>query len=290
MSRLRVVNRIVVTLVFVCVAMVVTVAAADVAAEPAPGPAFRPFFDLVERADALVTVRFVVKVQMPGVDQEAENEISCLLIDASGLVLCSTTELGGYFSVLSRLMGRSDAGISAAPTDIRVVTEAGDEYGADLVARDSDRDLAWLMLRDLPADAKLPYFDFSERAEPGIGDDMYFLRRMGPFFGSAPVVSEARVAAVIDQPRRLIVPSRADGRLGMPAFAADGSLLGIVVAQVPGNDDSHAVMTSRNRSLPGQPGTQNDMLAGVILPASDVVKATELARQVWAEDQADALE
>ena len=257
---------------------------------PGAGAEFRPFVDLVERADALVAVRFVVKVQMPGVDQEAENEITCLSIDPEGLVLCSATELGGYFSIMARLMGHSDAGISASPTDLQVVSPGGEEYAADLIARDSDRDLAWLMVRDLSADAPLPYLEFADHAEPEIGAPMYLLRRMGPYFGSAAVVSDARVAGVVDQPRRLIVPSRAEGRLGMPAFADDGRLLGVVVAQVPGNDDSQAIVRMRSRPLPGQAGAQNDMLAGVILPAADVVKATELARQLWAKDQADALE
>lgn len=251
---------------------------------------FRPFVDLVQKADAMVTVRFVVRVLMPGVDQEADNEITCLAIGPRGLVLCSTTELGGYFGVMARLMGRSDASISASPTDLRVVLADGVEYGADLVARDSDRDLAWLMLREVAPEASLPFLDFGDHGEPEIGAPLYLLRRMGPYFGSTPVVSEARVAAVVDQPRRLIVPTGSDGRLGMPAFDAAGRLLGIVVAQVPGNDDSAAVMSMRSRALPGQRGNQDDMLGGVILPAADVVKATELARQVWSEDQRDALE
>ncbi|MDA8020451.1 MAG: hypothetical protein MPN21_23685 [Thermoanaerobaculia bacterium] len=251
---------------------------------------FRPFVDLVKQADAMVTVRFVVKVQMPGIDQEAESEVTCLSIDPEGLVLCSATELGGYFSVMARLMGRSDAPIRAVPTDLQVVVAEGTEYAADLMARDSERDLAWLMLRDLPSDVRLPYFDFSAHAEPEIGESVFLLRRMDPFFGSAPVVSEARIAAVIDQPRRLIVLSRPEGRMGMPAVAADGRILGLVVTQVPGSDDGQAVVNLRSRSLPGQPGPQDDMLAGVVLPAGDVVRATELARQVWAEDRAEALE
>lgn len=249
-----------------------------------------PYVELAQRADALVTVQFVVKVQMPGVDQEAESEIVCVTIAADGLVLCSNTELGGYFGVMARMMGRSDAPISAAPTDIRVVLGDGEDgLDAVLVARDSDRDLAWLLIKDPPEDREIPYLDFSDHAAPVVGSRLYRLRRLSPFFGSTPVVSEDVVAGVTDRPRTLIVPSRPDGQLGMPAFAGDGRLLGLFVAQVPGNDD-RSVMGLRSRSLPGQPGTEQDMIAGVILPADDVVKATELARQVWAEDQRDALE
>jgi hypothetical protein len=145
-------------------------------------------------------------------------------------------------------------------------------------------------IRDLPAGTVLHTLAFSEHAEPAVGDPIYRLRRMDPFFGAAPVVSDGVVAALIDRPRRLIVPSHADGHLGAPVFAADGRLVGIVVAQVPSNDDSRAVMSSRNRSLPGQSGKESDMVGGVILPAADVVRATELAREVWARDQAETIE
>ena len=257
---------------------------------PASADDQNPYVDLLEHADSLVTVRFVVKVQMPRVDQEVESEITCLAIDGDGLVLCSATELGEYFAVMTRLMGGSDASVSATPTDLQVTTTDGSEYAADLVARDSDRDLAWVMLRDVPAEVELEHVDFAAHVEPEVGAPFYVLRRLGPYFGDVPAVSDAHVAAVVDQPRRLIVSSRSDLRLGTAAFGRDGKLLGFVVAQVPGNDDSRAVANLRNRPLPGQWGVQNDMLAGVILPAADVVKATELARQVWAEDQADALE
>lgn len=278
-------------LVSLCVSLNASAWPAFAEAQPAGKQAeFRPFVDLLEHADALVTVRFIVKVQMPRMDREVESEITCLAIDGEGLILCSATELGEYFAVMTRLMGGSDASVSATPTDLQVTTADGAEYAADLVARDSDRDLAWVMLRDVAAESELSHVDFAANAKPEIGGPLYVLRRLGPYFGDVPAVSDAYVAAVVDQPRRLIVSSRSDLRLGTPAFAEDGRLLGFVVAQVPGNDDSRAVARLRNRPLPGQWGVQNDMLAGVILPAADIVKATELARQVWAEDQADALE
>ena len=261
---------------------------------PAPMPAgvsgFQPFTDLLQHAEALVTVRFVVKVQMPRVDQEVENEITCLTIADDGMILCSATELGEYFAVMTRLMGGSDASVSATPTDLRVTTADGTEYAADLVARDSDRDLSWIMLQSMSDEPELAFVDFETYTRPEVGAPLYILRRLGPYFGDVPAVSNATISAVVDQPRRLIVSSRSDLRLGSPVFGEDGRPLGLVVAQVPGNDDGRAVARLRNRPLPGQWGTQNDMMAGVILPAVDIVKATELARQVWAEDQADALE
>lgn len=267
-------------------------AADEAATPPVARRIVNPYQDLRRHARSLVTVRFVVRVQMPGVDRQVESEIDCLLIGDDGLVLCSNTELGGYFSVLARMMGRSDQAISSSPQDLRVVLEGGNEaLAADLVARDSDRDLAWLLIRHLPDDAELHPLDFGHSAEPEIGRTFYQLRLMDPFFGSEPVVSEGVVAAITERPRRLIVPGHPTaGYLGTPVFTADGRLLGIVVAQVPGNDESRAVMSLGQRSLPGQSGKEDDMVGGVILPAADVARATELAREVWAQDQREALE
>lgn len=251
-----------------------------------------PYRSLKQKADALVTLRFVIAMRAPGVDREADSEITCLGIDPEGLVLCSHTELGGYLEVLARLMGRPGAPISANPKDLEVRIEGQSEgLAASLVARDSDRDLAWVQIANLPEGLSLPSVDLAHAAEPEVGQKLYQVRRLDPFFGSVPVVSESVVAAVVDRPRRLIVPSEPwNGRLGMPAFTADGRLLGLSVTQVPSDEESAAVMGSRSRNLPGQPGREEDMVGGVLLPAADLLKATALARETWEADRQERLE
>ena len=251
-----------------------------------------PYVDLRDKADALVTVRFVIAMRAPGVDREADNEITCLAIDPKGLVLCSHTKLGGYFEVLARLMGRPGAPISANPKDLEVRVEGQSEgYPASLVARDSDRDLAWVLVEDLPDGVNLPSVDLADSAPPVVGEKLYQVRRLDPFFGAEPVVSEAVVAAVIDRPRRLIVPSEPwNSRLGMPAFSADGRLLGLSVAQVPSDEESTAMGASRSRNLPGESGREEDMVGGVLLPAADLAKATVLAKEIWQADREERLD
>ena len=262
----------------------------------APSLAQNPHQTLLAKADALVTVKFVLKVKMEGsADNEFDGEITCQLIDPEGLVLCSNTELGGYVTLMSRVMGRgSGFNVSAAPTDIEVVLpDRAEGVKGRLLTRDSDRDLAWIRLEEPPAGAgaeadknPLPYLDFRRSAEPEVGEKYSHLRRLHKFFGHAPTVSEGTVGAVIRKPRRLLVPSRpSTPGFGVPAFTADGRLVGVTVLQLPGAEDDAARLFGNPMSMLGTSVSVQDMIGGLILPASEVVKATELAREVFSADE-----
>ena len=253
-----------------------------------------PHVRIAERADVLVTVKFVLKVKMAGAgaDREIEGETACLLIDAEGLVLCSNTELGGYVSLMSQMMGRGGGfDVSAAPREIEVIPAGGGEgLDARLIARDSERDLAWVQVEDgaesLGGDGtQISFLDLDDRAELDAGDRFYRLRRMDKFFGSVPVVTEGVVAAVIEKPRRLLVPSEpANGGFGLPVFTAEGRLVGITVIQMPAAEDQITGMLSSGMSFLSSAAKLQDMVGGLILPAADVAKATRLAREVAAEE------
>lgn len=263
------------------------------AASPDAAPALEnPYVELPRAVgDALVTVRFVAKVQMPGIDTEVDHEITCLAIEPRGLVLCSQALLGGSFDVMARLMGSSSAGIRTLPREIEVVPDdGGSPLDASIIARDSDRDLAWLQLDELTADRRLATVDFAAAAEPAVGSSWYLVRRLPSYLGGAPVVAEGTVAAVIGEPRRLIVPSRPTGWVGSPVFAADGKPLGLAVVQVPPAEDGPSALSRSNRPLPGQAGASEDLIGGVFLPAAEIVRATVLALEVQAADAAESLE
>jgi Trypsin-like peptidase domain len=251
-------------------------------------PGSSPYRSIAERVDAMVTVKFVLKVKMAGAgaDREIEGETTCLVIDGDGLVLCSNTELGGYVSLMSQMMGRgSGFDASAAPRETKVIPAAGgDGLDARLVARDSERDLAWLQVEAGAEKLGAAVLDLDHRAELATGDRFYRLRRMDKFFGSAPVVTEGVVAAVIDKPRRLLVPAEpASGGLGLPAFTADGALVGITVIQMPAAEDQDDMLSSGLSFLSSAAKLQ-DMVGGLILPAADVAKATRLAREMAAAE------
>ena len=135
---------------------------------PCAAAAESPYVTLpASYGDAVVTVRYVIEVNMPGVSQEVDREVSCLMIDPSGLVLCSNAEMGGYFSVMARLIGRSAEHVSSVPRDIRVeVPGQSRSWEARFISRDSDRDLAWLLLEDVPKTTELKHIDFGRATVP----------------------------------------------------------------------------------------------------------------------------
>lgn len=240
-----------------------------------------------ELGDALVTVRHLVAVSMPGANRETDREVVCLMVDPKGLILCSSTQMGGFYSVMARLMGRSPGSINTRALDLKVeIPDVEEEWPARMIARDSDRDLAWILLDDVPEDSRFVHIDFRRATRPGIGDQVFLLRRLGTFFESPAVVSEVTIAAQLQRPRDLWLASRPMGHLGMPVLDAGGRAVGITVVQVPRPGEGSA--SASVRGLPGQAGPEDDMVGGLILPAVDIVKATELALETWHADQAEA--
>ena len=110
---------------------------------------------------------------------------------------------------------------------------------------------------------------------------------MAKYFDRVPVIGESRLAGVTKKPRRLYVPTLPlTSNLGLPVFTPDGKVLGVAVLQMPSDEDeeeSPAAMFSRMSSL-------QEMMSGMILPAAEVIEATQRARQTAATQPADAEE
>lgn len=236
---------------------------------------------LKEKGPAVVTVKFVLKVSMGGMmggmgDQESENEISGVVIDPKGLVLCSNTQLGGFTAMVSRMMGRFGGEMSATPTDLKVLV-GDDTEGreAELVARDTELDLAWVRIKE-PGDSPLAHISLSGGAKGEIGQRLFALKRMGKYFGRSTVVVDGAVGGATSKPRELYVPSEMlTGALGLPVFNVEGTVVGVVVMQQPDAEDSEA----NPMAMLGNMMNMQEMMAGLILPAAEVEKATRRAME-----------
>lgn len=260
---------------------------AALAPEPVAGA--NPYHQLTRHREAMVDLKYVLDIQVPGLgaDREVEGSTTCLLIDPKGLVLCSHTEIGGYVGLLQQLSGGS-SDYSVVPRQIEVLIGDDTEgVPATFVTRDRDRDLAWLQLQEPPAEP-LPFFDFASSTSLTVGQTFYRLRLMDRFFGQAPIVEEGVVGAVLDEPRRLYAPSTpTSSGFGTPVFTADGRLAGITVLQAPTAED---LASGLGGSAPGPFGGSErlqDLVSGLILPAEDVARATRLAREVAAAEEED---
>lgn len=236
---------------------------------------------LAERAPALVTVKFVLKIKMGGFmgpmgDQESENEITGIMINPQGLVLCSNTQLGGFAGMMRQMMGSRGGEFSATPTDIRVLVGADTEgVDAEVIARDTELDLAWVRITD-PGDKTFTYVNFSDAAEPSIGQRLVAIRRMGKYFARSAVIAEGRMGGKTNKPRNLYIPTGdLRGVLGLPVYTQSGQVVGVTILQMPDAQDMGGNPMGMMRNI----SSMQDMMAGLILPAADVVKATQRAVQ-----------
>lgn len=259
------------------------------AADEAGAEAYRSILE--QRSPAVVTVRFVLDIQLGGTvggamgdrGQEVETEISGVVVDPAGLVLCSNTLMGGFAGLMGRLMGGgAEFEISATPKNIEVlVGDSTEGLPARLVARDTDLDLAWLRLEEAPASA-LAAIDLSAGVPAHVGQQFVAVRRFDKIFARAPGLIEGRIGGEVVKPRRLLVPAAQTSAHGLPVFDLAGDLIGVTVLQFP--DDE--TLASGGMAAMWQSTRLAEVLSAVILPAAEVARATELAREIEAERSA----
>lgn len=225
---------------------------------------------------AMVTVKCIMKFEgggMGGGDEGREMELTGLMVEATGVVLCSNYKLGGFASMMG-------GGASANPTDLKVfageeaIGSGGEGYKAKILARDTDLDLCWVQIDDAKASGKaFAIVDLANRSAPGVGDRLLTVSRRGKFFDHALVIEEGRVGGTASKPRKVMLPSgNAFSDLGMPVFTEDGKIAGIGVLQVPRKEDMEG----------GDGGDMFERMGGggpVILPAEEVAKATARSKE-----------
>lgn len=215
--------------------------------------------------DALVTIRFVLKVDDPMGAFAGENEIAGAMVSADGVVLCSNLMLGGSG-------GRAVQG-RCMPTDIKVFTrDCAEGLDAQFVARDTELDLAWLKVKSNAAQ-KLACIDLTSSmpgaAAPQLGDRVLGLGLMGRYFGQEVLVTESLLVGRTHKPRDLyVIRGALDTDPGLPVFTAEGQVLGFACIQSPDPQEfapgtNYAAMIARGR--------------GLILPLETVSKATARA-------------
>jgi S1-C subfamily serine protease len=240
-----------------------------------PSPADEPELAkiLADLGPAFVTVKFVLKVEGQFGNRENEAEITGVMIDPSGLVLCGNTRLG------SPRMMRSMGG-SATPTDIKVLIGDDTEgLPAKVLARDSELDLAWVKIKK-PGDRKFACLNLSHAGAPAVGQRLVSIRKMAKYFDRAMTVSEGRLAGKTRKPRDLLVPSGGMSlEPGLPVFTSGGEVVGVVVVQMPEDEELQSMAFT---------GIGRDISTGLILPAAEVLRATARAREAKADDEDDS--
>jgi hypothetical protein len=244
-----------------------------------------------EKSPAFVTLKYLLQMGMAGEEsEEMEIEITGVMMNAEGLIVCSNAAMGGPMGMVSRMMGgmmRSmGQELRMTPKDIKVfIGDAAEGLPAKLFARDTDLDLAWIQL-DAAEGKKFDHIDFSKGATPTLGESIYWIRRLDKHFDRAIVVSEARIGGFVKKPREYYVPNTvlsASGTtsFGLPIFNSSGAVIGITVMHASDED----VDMDNPMGMMGQMFGMAEGLGGMILPAAEVIRATERAKEAGAEEE-----
>lgn len=227
---------------------------------------------------ALVTVKYVLHIDMggnrAGQEQESENEQTCTMISADGLVVCSNHQLGGFINMISRMSGNIKMNMSATPKNFQVMPGDQDRFfDAEIMAVDTELDMVWIQITNTD-DTRFSYIDFAKAADASIGDPVITIRRLSSSFGRIPVMRNGQIGGITAKPRKLfILGSPLPNGTGLPVLSVDGLVVGLVVAQLPEPSESRQSFMGMTAGLAGI----QDALSGMVLPAADVLRATQRA-------------
>ena len=231
-----------------------------------------------ERSAALVTVKYVLHVNMGNIENETEAELTCTMIRADGLIVCSNNQLGGFINMVTRISGQLGKTMSATPKNLEVIVDSHEQaFDAEIMAVDTELDIAWIQITN-PGDTSFLSIDFTAGVTADIGETVLTLRRTGNHFGRTLVVGRNHVGGITDKPRKLYIlePSFANGA-GLPGFNGNGKVIGLIVTQFPETTDN----TGASMGFMGS-GMANiqEAMSGVLLPAKEIAKATQRAMEV----------
>lgn len=238
---------------------------------------------LEAKASSIVAIKTVVQMRVggrgAGGEQDMEDEVAGVMISPDGLVLCSNMSLSGPVAMVRRMLGNNVAGLnlSSEVKSVKVVLGPDDEeLDAKILARDEDLDLAWVQIEN--PERKFDAVVFTTTAEAELGSRLIGVRRMGKMFDRAAVTALATVVGETERPRKLLVPQEELLTIvGLPVFSRTGDPIGIVITQLP-EAGAGGGPGSNPLGMLGSMSSMQEGMAGLILPAAEVVRATERAQ------------
>jgi len=214
----------------------------------------------------VVSIQLVLKTRYSfGSDtQEQENnqELSGTVISPDGLtvVALSATDPTGLMRTLSGEL--DDGDVATEISDVKIMLQDASEIEAQVVLRDNDLDLAFIMPTERPAEP-LPYVSLENSGKPEIFDQVVAINRLGQVANRVYSGALETIEAVVERPRTYYIPGSSPTHtgLGCPVFTLDGDFVGILVVRA-------IRRTSTARS------SGSSMIA-IIVPADEIAYVAE---------------
>ncbi|MBK1826501.1 S1 family peptidase [Haloferula rosea] len=220
-----------------------------------------------------------LKAQLSAQDRETTTETTGTFISKDGLIVTALAQLDQSSLVdgqtVNSPMGPIKLKAKSEVKEIKVIMPDGTEIPADLVLKDTDLGLGFVKLRmdsDEADGVEIKAIDLANSAKGSLLDDCIGLGRLDDSMNREPSVITSEISGITTKPRTFYRVN-ADA-IGSPIFLSNGKLLGITVVRKPAGNLSGS----------------NTKLTPVVLPAADVAKIAEQAKDAEPEIPSEAEE
>ncbi len=234
---------------------------------------------LDSNADSIVTIRAVVKVEIPSQNLSQEGRVSLqgCVVGSDGLIMLSNSPISSD-RIVESLGDRAPAGFELHITPIDFKVTFGNEekeYEAYFVAKDTKLDLAFIQVKALEG-RKLKPVSMTSGAKPTVGEELIIVNRMTKGHDYAPQFTLSRVTGKIKKPRKCWNVDNNAVSIGLPVFNKAGQSLGVLITLSAGPPESGGIMDQ----IQGRVGNGIGIF---MLPAKVVSKTIEQAKTKAAE-------
>ncbi|MDD2763904.1 MAG: serine protease [Opitutaceae bacterium] len=209
-------------------------------------------------ADAIVSVKAMVSLKvivndhsMPA--REEAIDINGTVITPQGLTATSLSAIDPktFFEAIRMQMSQTNMAVTLGQSEIkglRLQLADGTEVPAQLVWKDADRDLAFIMPdKPLAGGRAFTFVNLHEAPEAAIVlGNYYHLSRLPEVMQRAAIIRPSTVMGIIERPRRMLLVSTdmTPDAMGCPVFDAQGRMLGICLRYVVNNQAKGFVVVS----------------------------------------------
>ena len=225
--------------------------------------------------DAVVTVKLVVSYSMTfgSRDQQSESKTEAIgtIIDPSGLAVISLSTIDPSSMIKARMRGQqTELKVNSQVKDAKLVLADGTEIAAQVVLRDKDLDVAYLLPVEKPA-KPLTAIDLAHAAKPQVLDEVVCLNRLGKVADRAVAVSIERIDALVDRPRPFyVLAAGGSSGVGSPVFSLSGTPLGVIlIRNAPAEGEANVASVFS--------GTGGLGIMPIIVPAADILEDAKQA-------------
>jgi hypothetical protein len=225
--------------------------------------------------DAVVTVKLVVSftITLGSNDRQSESKTEAVgtVIDSSGLTVISLSTIDPSSMMRGRTRSQQmELKIDCVVKDAKLMLPDGTEMAAEIVLRDKDLDVAYVLPIEKLA-KPLIALDLVHAAKPQVLDEVICLNRLGKIADRAVAVSVERIDALVERPRPFyVLASGGSSGVGSPVFSLSGTPIGIILMR-------NALSEGEANATSVFSGIGGLGIMPIIVPAGDILEDAKQA-------------